>query len=198
MAKKDTSAISDEKVRCGWCTSDPVYMDYHDHEWGRPVHEDRVLFEFLVLESFQAGLSWITILKKRENFRKAFAGFDVEKVARFDERKLAALMQDEGIIRNRLKIDAAVNNAKQFMAIQREFGSFDKYIWAFVGGKPVINRPPTLKHVPASTDISKAITKDLGKRGFKFLGGTIMYAYMQAVGMVDDHVQDCWVSNQIQ
>ena len=193
MAKKAPPVISDGKVRCVWCTSEDIYIDYHDHEWGRPVHDDQVLFEFLVLESFQAGLSWITILKKRENFRKAFVGFDVKKVAKFDEKKVESLMQDEGIIRNRLKIHAAINNAKNFMAIQKEFGSFDKYIWGFVGGKPIINKPKTMKDLMPSSDISKAITKDLSKRGFKFVGGTIMYAWMQAVGLVNDHVADCWV-----
>ena len=193
MAKKAPPVISDGKVRCAWCTSEDIYIDYHDHEWGRPVHDDQVLFEFLVLESFQAGLSWITILKKRENFRKAFVGFDVKKVAKFDEKKVESLMQDEGIIRNRLKIHAAINNAKNFMAIQKEFGSFDKYIWGFVGGKPIINKPKTMKDLMPSSDISKAITKDLSKRGFKFVGGTIMYAWMQAVGLVNDHVADCWV-----
>ena len=185
--------ISDGKVRCAWCTSETIYIDYHDNEWGRPVHDDQKLFEFLVLESFQAGLSWITILKKRENFRKAFAGFDVKKVAKFDEKKVEALMQDEGIIRNRLKVHAAINNAKLFMAIQKEFGSFDKYIWDFVGGKPVVNKLKSTKDLMPTSDISKAITKDLTKRGFKFVVGTIMYSYMQAVGMVDDHVADCWV-----
>jgi DNA-3-methyladenine glycosylase I len=193
MAKKEPPVISDGKIRCAWCTSDPDYIDYHDREWGRPVHDDQVLFEFLVLESFQAGLSWLTILKKRENFRKAFAGFDVKKVAKFDEKKVEALMQNEGIIRNKLKVYAAINNATQFIAIQREFGSFDRYIWGFVGGKPVINKPKTMSDLVPSTDISKAITKDLTKRGFKFVGGTIMYAYMQAVGLVDDHMADCWV-----
>ena len=193
MAKKVPRVISDGKVRCAWCTSQDIYIDYHDHEWGRPVHDDQVLFEFLVLESFQAGLSWITILKKRENFRKAFAGFDVKKVAKFDERKIEALMQDEGIIRNRLKVHAAINNAKFFIAIQKEFGSYDKYIWGFVGGKPIVNKPKTLNHIAPYTDISNTITKDLTKRGFKFVGGTIMYAFMQAVGLVDDHVADCWV-----
>ena len=193
MPKKDSLPASDDKVRCAWCTSDALYMDYHDHEWGRPVHDDEVLFEFLVLESFQAGLSWLTILRKRENFRKAFAGFDVKKVAKFDEKKIESLMQDEGIIRNRLKVHATINNAKQFMAVQKEFGSFDKYIWGFVGGKPIVNNPKTLSHIAPSTDISKSITKDLTRRGFKFVGGTIMYAFMQAVGIVDDHVADCWV-----
>lgn len=193
MAKKEISPISDGKVRCAWCTSDTDYVKYHDTEWGRPVHDDQVLFEFLILESFQAGLSWLTILKKRENFRKAFAGFDVKKVARFDEKKVESLMQDEGIIRNRLKIHAAINNAKHFITIQKEFGSFDKYIWQFVNAKPIVNKPKTLKDLVPATDISKAITKDLSKRGFKFVGGTIMYAYMQAVGLVDDHVDDCWI-----
>jgi DNA-3-methyladenine glycosylase I len=151
-----------------------------------------VLFEFLVLESFQAGLSWITILKKRENFRRAFAGFDVKKVAKFDDKKVEALLRDEGIIRNRLKVHATINNAKQFMAVQKEFGSFDRYIWGFVDGKQVVNNPKSMKDLTPTSDISKAITKDLTKRGFKFVGGTIMYAFMQAVGLVDDHVADCW------
>jgi DNA-3-methyladenine glycosylase I len=192
MAKKEMSVVSDGKVRCAWCTSDAIYIDYHDCEWGRPVHDDQVLFEFLVLESFQAGLSWITILRKRENFRRAFAGFDVKKVAKFDDKKVESLLQDEGIIRNRLKVHAAINNAKQFLAVQGEFGSFDKYIWGFVGGKPIVNIPKSMKEVMPFSDISKTITKDLTKRGFKFLGGTIMHAYMQAIGMVDDHLADCW------
>lgn len=193
MAKKEPETISDDKVRCAWCTSDTLYMEYHDKEWGKPVHDDQVLYEFLVLESFQAGLSWLTILRKRENFRKAFAGFDVKKVAKFDEKKVEALMQDGGIIRNRLKVHAAINNAKQFMEVQKEFGSFDKYIWGFVGDKAIVNHPKTLRDLTPTTDISKAITKDLSKRGFKFVGGTIMYAFMQAVGMVDDHTADCWI-----
>jgi DNA-3-methyladenine glycosylase I len=193
MAKKESAIVSDGKARCAWCTSDTVYMEYHDKEWGKPVHDDQVLYEFLVLESFQAGLSWLTILRKRENFRNAFAGFEVKKVAKFDAKKVEALMQDEGIIRNRLKVYAAINNAKLFMEVQKEFGSFDKYIWAFVGGKPIVNNPKTLRDLTPTTDISKAITKDLSKRGFKFVGGTIMYAFMQAVGMVDDHTADCWV-----
>ena len=196
MATKNPDSKSDGKVRCGWCTSDSVYIDYHDREWGRAVHDDAVLFEFLVLESFQAGLSWLTILRKRENFRKAFSGFDVKKVAKFDEKKVESLLLDEGIIRNRLKVHATINNAKQFMAVQKEFGSFDKYIWEFVGGKPIINKPKTMKDLMPTSDISKAITKDLIKRGFKFVGGTIMYAYMQAVGLVDDHVADCWMGTK--
>ncbi|MFN8309295.1 MAG: DNA-3-methyladenine glycosylase I [Chitinophagales bacterium] len=181
-----------EKHRCGWCLSDPIYIAYHDEEWGRPVHDDQKLFEFLILESFQAGLSWLTVLKKRENFRKAFAGFDAKKVARFDAAKVEALMQDAGIIRNRLKIEAAVNNAKRFLEIQKEFGSFDAYVWQFVGGKPLVNSRKTLKDVPPKTEISDAMSKDMGLRGFKFRGSTICYAFMQAVGIVDDHLNDCW------
>ena len=193
MATKEKPKPTDSKVRCAWCTSDDIYIKYHDEEWGRPVHDDQVLFEFLVLESFQAGLSWLTILKKRENFRKAFANFDVRKVAKFDEKKIASLMQDEGIIRNSLKVNAAVNNANRFMEVQKEFGSFDKYIWSFVGGKPVITNHRTTRDIPPITDISKAMNKELTKRGFKFVGGTICYAFMQAVGLVDDHIADCWV-----
>ncbi len=188
-----TPQTPQDKVRCAWCTSDDIYITYHDQEWGRPVHDDQVLFEFLVLESFQAGLSWLTILKKRENFRAAFAGFDVKKVAKFDQKKVDALMQDEGIIRNKLKVHAAINNANCFISVQKEFGSFDKYIWGFVGGKPIVNHHKTIRDVPPVTDISKAMNKDLTKRGFKFVGGTICYAFIQAVGMVDDHTADCWV-----
>lgn len=189
--KKETSE-NKEKCRCGWCGTDPLYIKYHDEEWGKPVHDDKVLFEFMVLESFQAGLSWLTILRKRENFRKAFANFDVKKVANFDEQKYEALMQDTGIIRNQLKIRAAINNAKCFMEIQKEFGSYDKYIWSFVDHKPIVNKPKTLKDLPAKTELSDAMSKDMGKRGFKFRGSTICYAFMQAVGMVDDHLVDCW------
>jgi DNA-3-methyladenine glycosylase I len=189
--KKETSE-NKEKCRCGWCGTDPLYIKYHDEEWGKPVHDDKVLFEFLVLESFQAGLSWLTILRKRENFRKAFANFDVKKVAKFDEQKYEALMQDTGIVRNQLKIRAAINNAKCFMEIQKEFGSYDKYIWSFVDHKPIVNKPKTLKDLPAKTPLSDAMSKDMGKRGFKFRGSTICYAFMQAVGMVDDHLVDCW------
>jgi DNA-3-methyladenine glycosylase I len=183
---------TDGKTRCGWCLGDPIYVKYHDEEWGRPVHDDKVLFEFLVLESFQAGLSWLTILKKRENFRKAFANFDVKKVAKYDEKKYEALMQDAGIIRNQLKIRAAINNAQRFIEIQKEFGSFDTYVWSFVGGKPLRNKVSTLRDVPAKTAISDAMSKDMGKRGFKFRGTTICYAFMQAVGIVDDHLDTCW------
>ena len=180
------------KTRCAWCLKDPVYIEYHDKEWGKPVHDDVKLFEFLILESFQAGLSWLTVLKKRDNFRKAFADFDVKKVAKFDRKKFDSLMQDAGIIRNRLKIEAAINNAARFMELQKEFGSFDKYVWGFVDGKQKVNKVKSLKNIPATTDISDAMSEDMGKRGFKFRGSTICYAFMQAVGMVDDHVNDCW------
>ena len=180
-----------EKTRCAWCLKDPVYIEYHDKEWGKPVHDDVKLFEFLILESFQAGLSWLTVLKKRDNFRKAFANFDVKKVAKFDRKKFDSLMQDAGIIRNRLKIEAAINNAARFMEIQKEFGSFDTYVWGFVGGKQKVNKRKSLKELPAKTDISNAMSEDMGKRGFKFRGSTICYAFMQAVGMVDDHLNNC-------
>ncbi|MEI6493862.1 MAG: DNA-3-methyladenine glycosylase I [Verrucomicrobiota bacterium] len=181
-----------EKTRCAWCLKDPLYVRYHDDEWGRPVHDDRRLFEFLVLESFQAGLSWFIILRKRENFRKAFAGFDASKVARFDQGMVEKLMGDSGIVRNRLKIAAAINNARQFMEIQKEFGSFDKYVWNFTGGKTVVNKPRVLRDILSTSAISDAMSKDMGKRGFKFRGSTICYAFMQAVGIVDDHLSDCW------
>src|SRR5260221_8408274 len=172
--------MASAKQRCFWVSNDPIYIEYHDKEWGRPVHDDRLLFEFLVLESFQAGLSWLTILKKRENFRKAFANFDVKKVAKYDEKKYEALMQDAGIIRNQLKIRAAINNAQRFLEIQKEFGSFDKYVWSFVGGKPLRNRLKSLKDIQPKTSISDAMSSDMGKRGFKFRGSTICYAFMQA------------------
>ena len=183
---------SEQKTRCAWCLKDPLYIRYHDDEWGRPVHDDRMLFEFLILESFQAGLSWLTVLKKRENFRAAFAGFDANKVARFDQTKVEELMGDAGIIRNRLKIEAAVNNARRFKEVQKEFGSFDKYVWGFTGGKTVVNKPRALGDLPATSALSDAMSKDMGARGFKFRGSTICYAFMQAVGMVDDHVAGCW------
>lgn len=183
---------TDGKTRCSWCLGDPIYVKYHDEEWGTPVHDDKWLFEFLVLESFQAGLSWLTILKKRENFRKAFSNFDVKKVAKYDEKKYEALMQDAGIIRNQLKIRAAINNAQRFIEIQKEFGSFDKYVWSFVGGEPLRNKLKSLKEIQPRTKISDAMSADMGKRGFKFRGSTICYAFMQAVGMVDDHLDNCW------
>lgn len=181
-----------EKIRCGWCGNDPLYIAYHDEEWGVPVYDDNTLFEFLILETFQAGLSWITILKKRENFRKAFDGFDYRKIAGYSEKKYNALLQDTGIVRNKLKIRAAITNAQQFIKIQEEFGSFSKYIWDFVDGKPIINAYRTLGEVPATTPLSDMISKNLKKRGFKFVGSTVVYAHMQATGMVNDHVSDCF------
>lgn len=183
-----------EKKRCAWSGDDPLYCAYHDTEWGVPVHDDQRLFEFLILEGAQAGLSWITVLRKRDNYRKAFSGFDPIKVARFDEARRERLMQNEGIIRNRLKIESAVTNAKAFLKVQKEFGSFDAYIWSFVGGKPLINARASLKDVPASTRESDAMSKDLKKRGFKFVGSTICYAFMQACGLVNDHVADCYLA----
>jgi len=177
--------------RCEWAGHDPLYIQYHDEEWGKPVHDDRKLFEFLVLESAQAGLSWITILRKRENYRKAFAEFDPVKVAKFTERDVRKLMANAGIIRNELKIRAAINNAHRFLEVQKEFGSFAKYMWSFVDHKPVVNRWRKQGDVPATTAISDAFAKDLKKRGFKFLGSTTIYAHMQAVGMVNDHLVNC-------
>lgn len=182
----------DNISRCEWAGNDPVYIAYHDNEWGRPEHDDRKLFEMLILEGMQAGLSWITILRKRENFRKAFDNFDPKKVAKYTDKKIAALLADEGIIRNKLKINAAVTNSAAFLEIQREFGSFDRFIWSYVGNTPIVNRPKTLADVPASTPLSDKISKDLKKRGFKFVGTTIVYSFMQAVGMVDDHVAGCF------
>lgn len=187
----DSRLQTSDLKRCAWCGTDPLYMKYHDEEWGKPVHDDKTLFEFLVLESAQAGLSWITILRRRDGYRKAFANFDVKKVAAFDEQDVERLMNDEGIIRNRLKILAAINNAQLFIAVQKEFGSFDKYLYSFMPeGKPVDNKPKP-GGIPASTDISDAISKDMKKRGFKFFGTTICYAHMQATGMVNDHLEDC-------
>ena len=180
------------KRRCPWSESDPLQAAYHDREWGVPVHDERRLFEFLILEGAQAGLSWHTILRKRENYRRAFAGFDPRKVARFDSRKRAALMKNPGIVRNRLKIESAVTNARAFLAVQREFGSFDRYVWRFVGGKPLRNLRRAPKDVPASTTESDAMSKDLKKRGFRFVGSTICYAFMQATGLVDDHLVSCY------
>ena len=180
------------RKRCGWAGSDPLYVAYHDREWGRPVRDDRVLFEFLILEGAQAGLSWITILRKREAYRKAFDGFDPAKVARYTAAKRRQLLRNPGIVRNRLKVESAVTNAKAFLAVQQEFGAFSRYLWNFVEGKPRVNRPRSLKAVPASTALSDRISKDLRKRGFRFVGSTIVYAYLQAVGVVDDHVTDCF------
>jgi DNA-3-methyladenine glycosylase I len=184
------------KTRCAWCPADnPLYIQYHDEEWGVPVHDDRQLFEMLILEGAQAGLSWATILKRREGYREAFDQFDVKKIARYDKKKEAALMKDSGIIRNRLKIAATVDNAKAFLAVQKEFGSFDRYIWTFVGGEPKRNHRKSGERLPAQTPDSEAMSQDLKKRGFRFVGPTICYAYMQAVGMVDDHTADCFCSN---
>ena len=181
-----------EKNRCGWSTGDPLYIKYHDEEWGTPLHDDRKLFEMLILEGFQAGLSWITILRKRENFREAFDNFDAKKIAAYDKRKINSLLKDEGIVRNRLKIEAARTNAKAFLRIQKEFGSFNKYIWQFVNNKPIKNKFKSLKDIPPKTQISDNMSRDLKKRGFKFVGSTICYAFMQATGMVNDHITECW------
>ncbi len=177
--------------KCSWCLSSQNYIDYHDNEWGVPVHDDKVLFEFLILEGAQAGLSWSTILNKREGYRKAFDDFDFHKIAKYTDIKLQKLKEDSGIVRNKLKINAARVNARLFIEIQKEFGSFDQYVWSFVGGKPKQNKFKTLSEVPATTPESDALSKDLKKRGFKFVGSTIMYAYMQAVGMVNDHIISC-------
>ncbi len=181
-----------EKIRCGWCLKFDEYIAYHDTEWGVPVHDDRKHFEFLVLEGAQAGLSWATILKKREGYRQAFADFDPQRVARFTEARLEKILLDPGIVRNRLKVFATVNNAKRFLEVQKEFGSFNAYIWKFVGGKPIVNRWEMLREVPATTAESDALSKDLIKRGFKFVGSTVMYAHMQACGLVNDHLVSCW------
>ena len=185
------------KKRCPWCEINELEVAYHDQEWGVPVHDDRRWFEFLILEGAQAGLSWDTILKKRENYRKAFAGFDPRKVARFDGRKRAALMRNPGIVRNRLKIASAVTNAQAFLSVQREFGSFDRYIWQFTGGKPKRNRWRAMRQVPAATPESDAMSKDLKRRGFHFVGSTICYAFMQATGMVNDHLVTCFRCREI-
>ncbi|HEY7405799.1 MAG TPA: DNA-3-methyladenine glycosylase I [Candidatus Angelobacter sp.] len=180
-----------EPTRCSWATT-PAMIDYHDREWGVPQHDDRVLFEFLILEGAQAGLSWSTILNKREAYRKAFSSFDPTRVAKYDAKKVKALLANEGIVRNKLKIAATIENARAFLAVQKEFGSFDRYIWKFVGGRPKINQWTTLKSLPASTPESEAMSKELLKRGFRFVGPTICYAFMQAVGMVNDHAVSCF------
>jgi DNA-3-methyladenine glycosylase I len=182
----------DSKNRCPWCEGADLYRRYHDEEWGVPVHDDRKHFEFLVLESAQAGLSWSTILKKRENYRKAYRGFDPQIVARFGARDIERLLKDAGIVRNRLKIESSINNAKRFLEIREEFGSFDAYLWDFVGGSPVVNRRRTLSEIPAKTELSDWISKDLKTRGFRFVGSTIIYAHLQAVGVVNDHLVGCF------
>ncbi len=184
-------------MRCSWCGSDPLYVKYHDEEWGAPIRNDDQIFEFLCLEAFQAGLSWITILRKRENFRKAFDNFDCQKIANYDEDKIKRLMQDNGIIRNRLKINATVNNAQRFLEVQREFGSFSKFIWTYVDHTPIQNNFETTDQIPAKTPLSEKISSDLKKRGFKFLGPTVIYAHMQASGMVNDHVTSCYRHQQL-
>ena len=180
------------KSRCSWSATDPLYTKYHDTEWGVPLHDDRRLFEFIILDGAQAGLSWLTILKKRQNYREAFENFDPRKIARYDTRKVSELLANEGIVRNKLKIKAAIQNAVSFLAVQKEFGSFDDYIWRFVGGETIKNKWITLKEKPAQTRESAAMSADLKKRGFKFVGPTICYAYMQAAGLVNDHVVDCF------
>jgi len=187
----------DGKTRCGWGLGDPLYVAYHDREWGVPVHDDRLIFEFLVLEGAQAGLSWLTILKKRDAYRRAFAGFHPEKVARFDARQKAALLDNAGIVRNRMKIESTVGNARVFLKVQEEFGSFDAYAWRFVGGRPIQNAWRTLSEMPAETAESKAMSKDLKQRGFRFVGPTIVYSHMQATGMVNDHLVGCFRHRQV-
>jgi DNA-3-methyladenine glycosylase I len=186
-----------EPRRCGWAGADPLYVRYHDEEWGVPVHDDRRLFEMLILEGAQAGLSWITILRKRPAYRKAFDRFDPKKIARYDARKRRALLADAGIVRNRLKIAATVDNARAFLTIQEQFGSFDAYVWRFVGGQPKVNGPRTLGDIPVRTAESDALSKDLQSRGFRFVGSTICYAFMQAVGLVNDHVRTCYRARQV-
>lgn len=183
--------------RCPWAGTDPLYVEYHDREWGVPNHDDRHLFEMLILEGAQAGLSWITILRKRARYREVFDAFDPQKVAGYDDRRVAAILGDAGIVRNRLKVASAVGNANAYLAVQREFGSFDGYLWSFVGGRPIVNTWKTMKEVPAKTAESDALSKDLRKRGFRFVGSTICYAYLQAVGLVNDHLVGCFRRAQL-
>lgn len=185
------------KHRCGWCEGDSLYEDYHDNEWGVPVKDDETLFEFLILETFQAGLSWITVLKKRENFRKAFDNFDYKKIALYDQNKIDELLDNPGIIRNKLKVNATISNAQAFMEVQKEFGSFSTYIWGFVNGKPIKNKLQDYKDGPANTPLSDTISKDLKNRGFKFVGSTVIYAQMQATGMVNDHEVSCFRYDEV-
>jgi DNA-3-methyladenine glycosylase I len=185
------------ETRCGWCGADPLYVEYHDTEWGVPVHDDRRLFEFIVLEGAQAGLSWLTVLRKRAAYRAAFDGFDPEKVAAYHGRKVRSLLANAGIIRNRQKIAAAIGNARAFLDVQEEFGSFDKYVWRFVDGKPVRNTFRTMKQIPAVTPVAEAMSRDLKQRGFRFVGPTICYAHMQATGMVNDHILDCFRHSEV-
>jgi DNA-3-methyladenine glycosylase I len=194
MAQSQATAMkpNDTKTRCGWCGVDPLYVRYHDREWGVPVNNDRRLFEFLVLEGAQAGLSWITILRKRDAYRRAFDRFDPKLVARYDARRVRALLGDSGIVRNRMKIESAIKNARAFLAVQEEFGSFSAYQWRFVDGEPLVGRYRTLEEIPPRTAVSDAFSKDLRQRGFSFVGSTIVYAHMQAVGMVNDHLMSCF------
>lgn len=184
-------------IRCPWCGNDELYIRYHDEEWGVPVHDDIKHFEFLILESAQAGLSWLTILKKRENYRQAYEGFDPKKVAQYDDRKIEELMNNSGIVRNRRKIESSINNAKRFLEVVEEFGSFDRYIWSFVDYKPIKNQWKDISEIPAYTDLAERISKDLKKRGFKFLGPTIVYSHLQATGLVNDHLVSCFRYNQV-
>lgn len=186
-----------EKTRCSWAGELPVYINYHDNEWGRPVHDERKLFEMLILEGMQAGLNWITVLKKRNAFREAFDGFDPDKVALYDDAKIQELLENKGIIRNRLKINAAVTNAKAFLSIQEQYGSFESFIWAYVNDTPIKNHWGTMEEIPATTPLSDQISKDLKKMGFKFVGSTIVYAFMQATGMVNDHVKNCFLNQEV-
>ncbi|MBN2200449.1 DNA-3-methyladenine glycosylase I [bacterium] len=194
---EERNLLLKEKIRCPWPVNDPLYIDYHDREWGTPVHDERKHFEFLVLETMQAGLSWHIILKKRENFRKAFDGFDPVRVAKYDERKIRALLNDAGIVRNRLKIRAAVNNAQRFLEVQKEFGTFNAYLWGFVNGKTVQNRRRRLRDLPARTPLSDRVSLDLKKRGFRFTGTTVIYAHLQAVGVVNDHLVSCFRHHEL-
>ena len=187
----------ENKHKCAWCIGDDLYEAYHDQEWGVPVYDDDTLFEFLILETFQAGLSWITILRKRENFRKAFDSFNYKKIANYNQEKVDRLLQDAGIIRNKLKIKATISNAQAFIQIQEEYGSFSKYIWAFVDGKPIKNKLKNTNDAPANTKLSDTLSKDLKKRGFKFVGSTVIYAHMQATGMVNDHEINCFRYNEV-
>ncbi len=187
-----------EKIRCDWCGSDPLYVAYHDTEWGVPLKDEQALFEFLILETFQAGLSWITVLRKRENFRRAFDNFDYQLIANYSSEKIEKLLLDPGIIRNRLKVKATVSNAQAFIKVQQEFGSFSNYIWGFVNGEPIINAFKTMKDLPANTPLSDSISKDLKQRGFKFVGSTVVYAHMQATGMVNDHITSCFRYKEVQ
>lgn len=187
----------DDLTRCAWPGDDPLYVRYHDEEWGEPARDDQRLFEMLLLEGAQAGLSWITILKKRENYRAAFDGFDAHKIAHYDERNIAQLLNNPGIVRNKLKVAAFIHNAQRYLEVQLEFGTFSAYLWAFVGGQPIINQFASLREVPAETEVSRAMSQDLKKRGFKFVGPTICYAYMQSVGLVNDHVLSCFRHDQL-